>query len=471
MNRHSASAAPSEVSANGRASRLWAALHTRVDGASLAVFRMLFGGLMAVGALRFMLSGWVRILYVEPTFFFSYPGLSWWKPWPEWGLYLHFGVVAVSALFTALGLYYRASVAVFTLTFAAAQLWDVTNYLNHYYLVVLLGALLCVVPAHATWSLDARRSARVRALEGRVPAWAVYLIRAQIGIVYFYAGLAKLGHDWLVHGQPLGIWLAARDEIPVLGSLFRLPGTALVMSWAGFLYDTTIPLWLSLRRTRLVAYLVLIAFHTATHILFQIGLFPFIMSFAALVFFPPTWPRRFTRSAAPQPLPSIDPTARRVWLRRLGFGLAAVYLAFQVAVPLRHFAKPGDVLWEEHGMRWSWKVMVRSKKGSLTYRVRPADQRRRDWEVDPLEYLQWRQFSEMSGQPDLIAQLARHIADDFAQRGLGPVQVRADAWISLNGRAPTRLVDPDVDLAQIDPDRDAWLLAAPTTPPLSALNR
>ena len=40
--------------------------------APLITFRILFGGLMMVGAARFMLSGWVERLYVEPRFFFKF---------------------------------------------------------------------------------------------------------------------------------------------------------------------------------------------------------------------------------------------------------------------------------------------------------------------------------------------------------------------------------------------------------------
>lgn len=69
----------------------------------------------------------------------------------------------------------------------------------------------------------------------------------------------------------------------------------------------------------------------------------------------------------------------------------------------------------------------------------------------------------MSGQPDLVLQLAHHIRDDFERRGLGPVEVRADALASLNGRRMTALVDPSVDLAtetdSIWPAR--WITAAP----------
>jgi hypothetical protein len=75
----------------------------------------------------------------------------------------------------------------------------------------------------------------------------------------------------------------------------------------------------------------------------------------------------------------------------------------------------------------------------------------------------------MSVQPDLILQLAHHVARDFAAKGHPGVAVYADARVSLNGRAPAPLIDPRVDLAReadgLAPKR--WILPAPTeAPPL-----
>jgi hypothetical protein len=142
-----------------------------------------------------------------------------------------------------------------------------------------------------------------------------------------------------------------------------------------------------------------------------------------------------------------------------------LWLTFQLLFPLRAFLYEGDVLWSERGMRYSWRVMVREKMGSLTYRVkRPADGR--VWEVNPARYLEPRQLSELSGQPDMIAQLARHIASDFTRRGMGEVQVFAHAQVSLNGRAPQLLINPNVDLASSTYEPE-WTLPAPSSAPLS----
>jgi len=58
-------------------------LERPVDGAGLAVFRILLGLVMAGSAVRFLAKGWVRELYVAPRFHFIYRGFEWVRPWPE----------------------------------------------------------------------------------------------------------------------------------------------------------------------------------------------------------------------------------------------------------------------------------------------------------------------------------------------------------------------------------------------------
>ena len=124
--------------------------------------------------------------------------------------------------------------------------------------------LLAVSPAGRHASLDGWIRTRLRARAPReassVPALWLFAFRFQVGVVYFFAGMAKLQPDWLLHGQPLAIWLSSQTDLPLLGPLFAVPGAPLAMSWAGFLFDTTIVLWLSLRRTRPYAYALVVGF-------------------------------------------------------------------------------------------------------------------------------------------------------------------------------------------------------------------
>ena len=74
----------------------------------------------------------------------------------------------------------------------------------------------------------------------------------------------------------------------------------------------------------------------------------------------------------------------------------------------------------------------------------------------------------MAGRPDLILQLAHHIADDLRASGYGEAEIRAEALVSLNGRPARLLIDPERDLTKISDGlapRD-WILPAPTQAPI-----
>ncbi len=126
----------------------------------------------------------------------------------------------------------------------------------------------------------------------------------------------------------------------------------------------------------------------------------------------------------------------------------ALFFLIQVVVPLRHWFYPGSVLWHEQGFRFSWRVMLMEKTGSLDYRVRDP-RSNRVWEVNPREYWQPLQVKQMSTQPDMILQGAHYLKDQFTRRGYPDVEVWADSLVSLNGRRGEILIDPQVDLTQM----------------------
>jgi hypothetical protein len=439
-----------------------------VDMAWLGAFRVLFGLSMTVSMARFLAQGWVDELFVRPSFRFKYLGFEWVEALPPDAMRALFWVLGGLAFAVTIGFCFRAAAILFAIGFLYLELVDVTNYLNHYYLAGLIAFLLALSPADRAFSLASLLSPR-RA-SSSVPRFWLYLFRFQVGVVYVFAGLAKAHSDWLFHAQPLRIWLASHGDFPVLGPLFSLELAPYVMSWAGFLFDTTIVGWLSWRKSRPFAYLAVIGFHALTGALFPIGMFPVIMVLSALVFFEPDWPRRFfalvrRRPSAPRPqLPAPRLLPSR--LRTLGLSLALGYCAVELFVPLRFLAYGGNVRWHEQGMRFSWRVMVREKNGSVTFVVK-SKRTGRTWHVSPHRYLTHVQEREMAGQPDLILALAHHVRDDFERRGKGPVEVRVEALVSLNGRKLAPLIDPSVDLATVTDGLGLarWVLPAPSDPP------
>lgn len=63
----------------------------------------------------------------------------------------------------------------------------------------------------------------------------------------------------------------------------------------------------------------------------------------------------------------------------------------------------------------------------------------------------------------MVLAAAHVIRDDFIARGHRAVEVRADAFVTYNGRAAMRLIDGAVDLAGIRPGigPKPWVLNAP----------
>jgi vitamin K-dependent gamma-carboxylase len=443
----------------GAKKRLWVWLFAPTDIAGLVAFRIAFGLTVAVSATRFLAYHWVDPLFVRPTFQFSYWGFSWLPAASGATMHGLFIAIAVLGLCVAVGAFYRLSVGLLACAFTYVQLSDVANYLNHYYLVCLLTVLMFVVPAHRAFSVDAWRRPLLQ--QDFLPAWCTYLLRFQVGVVYVFAGLAKLNADWLLDAQPLGIWLAARTSLPLVGPFLDERWVAYAASWFGFLFDTTIVAFLLAKRTRPFAYAVLVGFHAATALLFPIGMFPVIMTTAAWVFFDPSWPRRLLKHPSPLRVPTSEPPIVRPF-HRVALLVAVLYATWQIFMPLRAHLYGENVSWHEQGMRFSWRVMTREKNGSVTYIVRDPVTGR-EWHVPPRKYLTSLQERELSVQPDLILQLAHHIAGEFAREGKPHVQVFADAHASLNGRPAALLISPDVDLAR---ERDSlarkrWIAPAP----------
>ena len=129
-------------------------------------------------------------------------------------------------------------------------------------------------------------------------------------------------------------------------------------------------------------------------------------------------------------------------------GLGAHFLV-QLALPLRHHLYAGNMCWTEQGFRFAWHVMLVEKGGLVRYRVHDAASNR-EWLVYPRDYLAPHQQKAMATQPDMILQLAHHIARDYTTRLGAPVEVRADAFVAFNGRRSQRLIDPDVDLTTVE---------------------
>ncbi len=440
--------------------KLQANAFARVDIASLVFFRIAFG-LLIVWRVQWAWSlHRIEQWWIAPRFLFKYHGFSWVHPWPGNGLYIHWLVLGILALFIAAGFLYRASTVLFFLSHTYFFLLDQGRYVNHTYLICLFGFLLIFVPAHRAFSIDAWLFPRIRSQTA--PAWSLWLLRAQMGVVYFFAGVAKISSDWL-HGEPIRGMLPHTSSSPFINYMLHREWLPYAASYGGLLFDLFVVPLLLWRRTRIAAFCLAVLFHLANALAFPIDIFPWLAIAATTVFLSPNWPRRivsFFRKPAAVASPSTEEIKMPSRPKRiLVLSFVTIYIAIQLLVPLRHFLYPGGIEWTYMEHRFSWQMMLRNYR-LITFFYVTDPNSGEIYQIRPETYLNRGQIQRMGWRPDMVQQFAHFLAEIGPRTGIKPLRVEVRMFVSVNGRKPRLFFDPNVDL-NAEPrtwGRPRWLL-------------
>ncbi len=394
---------------------------------------------------RFWYHGWIDKFYVQPKFHFSYYGFEWVKPIGTY-TYLFFIVAIIASICIVLGYKYRIAIITFFVSFTYIELMDKTTYLNHYYFVSCLSFLLIFLPANARFSLDAFISKKEYSL---IPKWTIDSVKLLLGIVYFYAGLAKLNSDWLFRAMPLKIWLPSKYDLPIIGStLMQQNWFHYAMSWSGVIYDLCIPFLLLQKKTRSFAFVLVVIFHVFTRILFPIGMFPYIMIVATLIFFDAKIHEKIIsviKKVLRLTLNNISSIKTYHYKTTLVPKIIAVFFIFQLLFPWRYLVYPGELFWTEEGYRFSWRVMLMEKAGYANFKIMNG-KTKKFFYVNNTDFLTSFQEKQMSFQPDFILEYAHYLGDHFTKQGHQNIEVYANCFVALNGRLSKRYIDPFIDL-------------------------
>ncbi|MEE9394123.1 MAG: HTTM domain-containing protein [Planctomycetota bacterium] len=426
-----------------------------IDAASLAVFRIALGLITAGIGLRYFTKGWHRTHFIDPDFAFSYAGLSWLECHDPAVVHLRlFGIIA-GGLCLAAGIWARRAAFLLFCLFTWQHLSDQALYLNHYHLLSILFLSASFIPLDRAYAWRPRGSV---ALVQRIHPAGLAWFRFVVGGVYVFAGIAKIGEDWLLRFEPLKSWFFACSGLPWIGPLLAHEATAGVASWAALFFDLLIPFLVLWPRTRRLAFATLLLFHLTTELIFPLGAFPWIMVASASLLLSPSYPRawrlRFGRRLSPGDRDDAEIPSPKEFLRlrstaKISMAAAAIFF---VALPLRGLFLDGEMHWTEAGYRFSWRVMTMEKTGTLEFLV--ENQKGEILaSVTPESILTPLQAAMARTQPDMIAQAAKEIARREKSRRGHPVRVRALSRVCLNGLPSRWLVDPKVNLAGVNPHR------------------
>ncbi|MEO9892349.1 HTTM domain-containing protein [Aurantibacter sp.] len=417
-------------------------LYTKIDNSPLIIFRIFFGLLIALESYGAIITGWVRNTLVDPIFTFNFIGFDWLQPLPGIGMYVYFFVMGTFGLLVMLGFKYRFSMISFTILWAGVYFMQKTSYNNHYYLLLLISLIMCFFPANESHSLDVKKNPNLKS--DSMYSYVKWIVILQLFIVYTYASVAKIYGDWLDFSF-VKLLMSGKAHYYVIGDILQKPYIHKIIGFTGIIFDLLIVPALLYKPTRKIAFLISIFFHMFNSIVFQIGIFPYLsLAFTVFFFDPETIRSIFFKKKTPFKSKDITiPTYKNLLVV-----VAGIYFCIQIILPIRHHFIKDDVLWTEEGHRLSWRMMLRSKSGRISFKV-VNNKTNKATIVKLNEYLSKKQRRRIGSNPDFIWQFAQRIKKEYAEKG-DDISIYANSKVSVNGKPFQTFIDPNADLAKVE---------------------
>ena len=193
--------------------------------------------------------------------------------------------------------------------------------------------------------------------------WNYLIIKALLFVVYTYASINKIYPDWL-EGKTIPYWFQSKADYWLIGPILQNETLQWCVLYGGILFDGFVIPALLWRRTRWFAVAASLFFHLFNSIVFQIGVFPYMMIATLVLFFNPEDIRKhfFSKWTIETPIPKAS------FSKPIFYALMSL-LIIQILLPIRHHFIEGDVFYTEEGHRMSWRMMLRSKRGVGRLRI------------------------------------------------------------------------------------------------------
>lgn len=427
-------------------------LFKRIDNSPLIIFRIFFGFLVACESFGAIFTGWVKRVFIDPQFTFSFIGLEWLQPLPGLGMYLYFVLMGFLGISIMLGYRYRFAIIAYTLLWAGVYFMQKSSYNNHYYLLLIISFFMIFLPANRYKSLDVKQK-RVQESYS-MPKWISLLFIFQIGIVYVFAALAKLYPDWL-NGSFTKNLLLGTTTSPFLIEIFSQKWFYLFIAYAGIFFDLLIVPLLLFKKTRTLALLASLVFHLFNAVFLQIGIFPFFALSFALFFYDSNSIKQLFFKSKPTEEKLSGFSALNSGI--LVYSIFIPFLFIQLLFPLRHYLIDGDVLWTEEGHRLSWRMMLRERSGYIIIKIKDVVTGK-EVVYDYHKNLTQKQINNLATKPDFIWQYCQRIKKEYKNQ---QISIFIDCKNSINRGDYKTLIDPKQDFVTAEWDyfwHNKWIV-------------
>ena len=488
-------------------------LYRPIEPASISYFRICYGILISWQAWIMIDESWAWTLFTQKSVYFKYWPFEFLTPMNPTFMVAIMVVMGICGILVASGVFYRlSSLLIFTI-FTYIFLIEKARYENHLYLICLISFLMIFIPAgkHLTFpSIFSTRFSNTIT----IPNWPLFLLRTQIGVVYIFAGIAKLNMDWVSKAEPIKQWMIDYKGPYIIENLAVNSFIPWIMTYGAIIIDLfAVPL-LCYKKTRVFTYLALVVFHLFNAHLFGIGIFPFLMILSTALFFDNQWVQRLTNDIksfnykkisyviigagagyllgfllhikGEHPIeiagaigiaifvanidepfksqnrshftslnnsPKTSTPSTRSLKKTIVPYLIIIWISIQLLIPMRHLIIPGNVNWTNEGHYFSWRMKLNNKEAEGTFTITDKINKL-SWNLDPRLFLTELQYETMMTRPNLILQFTKYVEHNLNNNGYPDISIKSNINMSLNGNPTKPLIDRNMDLTKVS---SKWL--------------
>jgi len=422
-------------------------LSQSIDGHVLGLFRIIFGLFMIYEMVDYFQIDLIKNAFFLPKVLFTYDFFHWLQPLPEPMMNALLGVMLACALCITLGLLFRPACLVFGSFYLYFFLLDKALYNNHIYLFILISFLLSFT--HADHFFSAKNILRKAGNQiKKIARWEVFILQLQLAIVYFFGGVVKLNHDWLVRMEPMQSMI---DGFPVdhfMASIIKQAWMVPFLTYGGALFDLAMPFLLWKKSTRKWALIPLVLFHLPNSQIFgDIGIFPFIMLLSTILFFEVSEIPLLKNLISKKKKGKLQILKGANWTSKA----LAIYFIFQFLFPFRGFFLPNSMDWTSVANRFSWRMKIQSREiDTFTFYVQDGPNGAKQPILDMKNLINPMQILKAAHDVRCVKQTADMLAREVKTMGLKDPIVTADVKVRWNGRNAVNTVDPNRDLTKVD---------------------
>jgi uncharacterized membrane protein YphA (DoxX/SURF4 family) len=434
-----------------------------VDGFALGLFRAIFGAFMVYEISFFQSAQFVEIGILAPFGTFEYDFFEWVQPLSLSSMKLVMFLLFVSAVCITLGLLFRPAAIIFTILFTYLLFLGKGHYNNHFYLFCLIPFYLIFTKADRNFSL--RSFKKNPDVSRDIPYWNYQVLRLQLFIAYFYGGLSKLNSDWMNCKEPINTIVRLNFPDSILSSDFMVN----FLNYGGVFFDLGIGFLLLFRKTRWFAFFGVITFNLLNGLVLfdDIGIFPFVMIFATIVFFDPEeeWIQKL-KSVFISGTYRDEKKERQFSKMGAALTFLSVFLFLQLLIPLRFMALDGNTNWTGIGRKFSWRMKIQTRQ--LTqFKMKAVNKKTGQLSgMDEASLLKSKfvntlQYRYMRENPVMIWQFAQYLNKKNLEDTGTELELYFNVKVEYNGREEQLIIDPEVDLvaAKYDPlGTNDWIM-------------